>query len=154
MDADAARQLAVRIAAAWNARDLDGFSAQLTDDVVWDDPAMQEPARGRSAVMRFARAVLRAFPDFRYAIREPMCASQDGTRCAVPWRITATHRAPLDPPGYGPTLRRAEYHDAIVMRVEFLDDLLNDATLPESQPHVFAVAPHEMQLIGAANAGS
>jgi hypothetical protein len=63
------------------------------------------PARGREAVLSFSEAVLRAFPDFRYAIQPPLLVAPDGSRCAVPWRITATHSAPLEPPGYAPTGR-------------------------------------------------
>lgn len=101
---------------AWNARDLPRLLDLLTDDVEWYDPAMPHPpARGRPAVQAFAEAILRAFPDFRYEIREPVCVSADGTRCVVPWRITATHTAPLTPPGYAPTNR--------TMTVDGLDQL-------------------------------
>ena len=65
----------------------------------------QPPARGRDQVRAFVESVLRAFPDFHYQIREPICVAADGTRCAIPWRITATHTAPLVPPGFAPTGR-------------------------------------------------
>jgi hypothetical protein len=64
------------------------------------------PAVGREAVLAFCRAVLTAFPDFSYAIRGPVCASQDGQSCVIPWRITATHMATLRPPGFAPTGQR------------------------------------------------
>jgi hypothetical protein len=93
---------------AWNARDLPRFLDLLTDDAEWYDPAMPEPpSRGRQAIQAFAESVLRAFPDFRYEIREPLCVSADGQRCVVPWRITATHTQPLTPPGFAPTNRQA-----------------------------------------------
>ncbi|MDH3292159.1 MAG: ester cyclase [Gemmatimonadota bacterium] len=92
---------------AWNTHDLPRFLDMLTEDVEWYDPAMPHPpAVGRPAVRAFAESVLRAFPDFRYDIREPLCVSTDGTRCVVPWRITATHVQPLTPPGYAPTGRQ------------------------------------------------
>lgn len=102
-------RIAEDLAQAWNRRELDAFLALLTDDVVWDDPAMPEPATGKEAVRQFSHAVLRAFPDFRYEIRHPICTAADGTRCAVPWRITGTHSAALTPPGYAPTGRRADF---------------------------------------------
>ncbi len=99
--------VAHQVVEAWNARDLPRLFDLLTDDVEWYDPAMERPpARGRAAVQEFAESVLQAFPDFSYEIREPICVSDDGTRCVVPWRITATHSAPLSPPGYAPTNRR------------------------------------------------
>ena len=102
-----AKALADQLLKAWNARDLQQFVGLLAEDVEWYDPAMsQPPARGRNDVQAFAEAVLRAFPDFRYEVLEPVCVSPDGRRCAVPWRITATHTAPLSPPGFAPTRRR------------------------------------------------
>ncbi len=92
---------------AWNSRDFGRFAGLLHADVQWYDPAMpQPPASGRAAVRAFAESILRAFPDFRYEILEPICAAPDGTRCAIPWRITATHLAPLVPPGFAPTGHR------------------------------------------------
>jgi len=79
-----ATDVAQKLLAAWNARDLDGFVALLADDVEWYDPAMPEPpARGREAVRAFAEDVLEAFPDVRYEIQPPMCNASDGSRCAV-----------------------------------------------------------------------
>jgi steroid delta-isomerase-like uncharacterized protein len=98
-----------RIAAAWNAREIDTFLNYLTDDVEWTDPAYPEPMRGREAVRRFSESVLSAFPDFRYDIQPPISVASDGSRCAVLWRIEGTHSRRLDPPGYSPTQRRAEF---------------------------------------------
>ena len=102
-----ASALAERLLEAWNARDLERFVGLLDEDVEWYDPAMPHPpARGHSEVRAFAEAVLRAFPDFRYEVLGPVCDVPDGSRCAIPWRITATHSAALTPPGFAPTGRR------------------------------------------------
>jgi len=104
------------ILAAWNARDLDGFVAQLAPDVYWHDLGMPHPpAVGREAVRAFSAAVLRAFPDFRYELRGPVCVAEDGMSCVVPFVITATQTAPLTPPGFAPTGR--------TVRIEGLDYL-------------------------------
>ena len=85
---------------AWDARDLDGFTALLTDDVYWHDLRMlHPPAVGRAAVRQFAETTLRAFPDFHFETRGPICLAADGNSCMVPWTISATHTGPLDPPG-------------------------------------------------------
>lgn len=92
---------------AWNARDLTRFESLLHKDVEWYDPAMPHPpVRGPAAVRAFGESILRAFPDFHYEVLEPICVALDGSRCAVPWRITATHLAPLAPPGFAPTGQR------------------------------------------------
>jgi steroid delta-isomerase-like uncharacterized protein len=91
---------------AWNARELDRAFQMLSEDAVWDDPAMSAPAAGRQGIRAFAEAVLSAFPNFAITLRGPICSSSDGATCAVPWRIKATHLRPLAP-GYGPTRRSA-----------------------------------------------
>jgi ketosteroid isomerase-like protein len=105
----------------------------LADDVEWYDPAMpRPPARGRDQVRAFVEAVLRAFPDFRCEVRESICVAPDGTRCAIPWRITATHTAPLVPPGFAPTGRQfcqdgidlLEVRAGRVVRIQTYFDLL------------------------------
>ena len=65
---------------AWNARDLDRFTNLLTEDVCWHDLGMlHPPAVGRAAVRQFSESVLRAFPDFRYEIRAPLCIANSGS---------------------------------------------------------------------------
>ena len=103
---------------AWNSRDLDGFVQLLSEDVQWYDPAMpQPPIHGRAAVMEFAEAVFEAFPDFRYEVNPPICVSSDGSRCAIVWRISATHMKPLRPLGFAPTGRRATFDGVDVVDV-------------------------------------
>ena len=113
--------------AAWNARDLDRFLALLAPDVCWHDLGMPHPpAIGRDAVRQFSESVLRAFPDFTFVLRGPLCVADDGTSCVVPWTITATHSAVLDPPGFAPTGRRLQFsgldyitlRDGLVTRIE------------------------------------
>ena len=113
-----ATDIANRLLDAWNARDLDKFIALLSEDVEWYDPAMvQPPARGRAAVREFSEAILEAFPDFRYEVEAPICAADDGSRCAIVWRITATHQKALRPLGYAPTGRRACFEGVDVLDI-------------------------------------
>jgi steroid delta-isomerase-like uncharacterized protein len=108
MSSAATEDIARSLLAAWNARDLEAFLALLAEDVEWYDPAMPEPlVRGRPAVRAFAEAVLHAFPDFEYEVRGPLCTAADGSRCAIVWRISATHLHQLRPLGYAPTRRKA-----------------------------------------------
>ena len=95
MGSEELEALVERMAAAWNGGDLESFVSYLTEDVVWDDPAM---------------SALRALPDFRHAVRQTICMAPDGSRCVVPWTIAATNLARLTPPGFAPTGRSVEYH--------------------------------------------
>jgi steroid delta-isomerase-like uncharacterized protein len=118
MSSAAAEVVARSLLAAWNTRDLEGFMSLLAEDVEWYDPAMPEPpARGRPAVMAFAEAVLHAFPDFEYEVRGPLCTAADGSRCAIVWRITATHLRHLRPLGYAPTRRKASIDGVDVLDI-------------------------------------
>jgi steroid delta-isomerase-like uncharacterized protein len=118
MSCPTAVDLAQRLVDAWNARNLDDFIGLLAQDVEWYDPAMPEPpARGRTAVRTFAEGVLRAFPDFAYAVQPPICSSADGSRCALVWRISASHLHALEPLGYAPTGRRANIEGVDVLDV-------------------------------------
>jgi len=47
------------ISEAWNARNLDKLLSCLTEDVFWDDPAMEEPSYGHDAVKKFALSLFR-----------------------------------------------------------------------------------------------
>jgi predicted ester cyclase len=101
---------------AWNARDLPRFLSFLTDDVEWYDLGMPHPpARGRDAVQKFSEVVLRAFPDFTYTLQLPICVAPDGSRCAVLWKIDATHSGLFDPPGFAPTGRHASFEGVDIL---------------------------------------
>ncbi|HUU41158.1 MAG TPA: ester cyclase [Desulfatiglandales bacterium] len=104
MNETAIRLLVDDLVSAWNDRDIDRFISHLDESVIWDDPAMLcGPAIGWSAVREFSESILRAFPDFSYRIRDPICVAQSGSRCVVPWEITATHTGYFDPLGFAPT---------------------------------------------------
>ena len=119
MDVAGVDRVVQQLVASWEGRDLEGVVDCLSDDVEWYDPAMPDPpARGRAAVRAFAEAVIRAFPDFRYEVLPPICHATDGSRCAVKWRITATHVGVLEPPGYAPTFRRAEFEGVDLLEFE------------------------------------
>ena len=108
VDSNTNAKTAEHIIEAWNARKFDEVFRMFAEDAVWDDPAMSAPAEGKPAIRAFAEAMLYAFPDFTVTLRGPVCASDDGATCAVPWRIKATHLHPLVP-GYGPTKRTAVF---------------------------------------------
>jgi len=112
------RLLVDDLVSAWNSRDLERFLGRLDEDVVWSDPAMlYGPARGKPAVREFSEDILRAFPDFSYRVREPICVAQSGNRCAVPWEITATHTGHFGHLGFAPTNQVITMHGVDVLEV-------------------------------------
>lgn len=102
---------------AWNRGDVDEFVGFLAEDVHWDDPAMPEPAEGRGAVAGFARSMFEAFSPLTYSVDGAVCVSEDGSRCAVPWRMQGTNTGWLRPPGFGPTFRAIDVRGVDVLEI-------------------------------------
>jgi steroid delta-isomerase-like uncharacterized protein len=103
LDAFCARYLA-----AWNDRDADAMADLLTDDVVWEDPALPAPAHGVAAVQAFMREAWVAFPDLRFDESDAPHRTAAGDQVAWRWRMRGTNTGPLDPPGFAPTGREIE----------------------------------------------
>jgi steroid delta-isomerase-like uncharacterized protein len=102
-----------RYTAAWNGCDTDAMAELLTEDIVWVDPAMPEPARGIPAVQDFMRTSFQAFPDLRFSEPDPPQMAINGDLIAWTWVMEGTFRGPIDPPGFAPTGKR--------MRVQGVD---------------------------------
>jgi steroid delta-isomerase-like uncharacterized protein len=94
-----------RYLAAWNVGDTDAIGQLITDDIVWSDPALPQPARGIPAVQEFMRGSRRAFPDLRFSEPDPPVLASAGDAVLWCWCMEGTHRGALDPPGFAPTAR-------------------------------------------------
>jgi steroid delta-isomerase-like uncharacterized protein len=99
---------AERYLAAWNDHDAAAMADLLTQDIVWEDPALAQPARGIAAVQAFMRATWVGFPDLRFDESELPHRTAEGTQVAWRWRMRGTMTGPLDPPGFAPTNRSME----------------------------------------------
>ncbi|MEA2480495.1 MAG: hypothetical protein QOJ07_2417 [Thermoleophilaceae bacterium] len=99
-------RLAERYVAAWNGCDVDAMAQLLTDDIVWEDPALPEAAVGIPAVQEFMRTSFRAFPDLHFTEPEPRQMAANGDLIYWSWSMTGTHRGPIEPPGFAATGKR------------------------------------------------
>jgi steroid delta-isomerase-like uncharacterized protein len=97
-----------RYMASWNDHDPGAMADLLTQDIVWEDPALPEAARGVAAVQDFMRAGWVAFPDLRFDETDHPHRSAEGDQVAWRWRMRGTMSGPLDPPGFAPTGRSME----------------------------------------------
>jgi len=97
-----------RYLAAWNDHDADAMADLLTDDIVWEDPALPGPARGVPAVQAFMREAWVGFPDLRFDEPDAPHRTAGGDQVAWRWRMRGTNTGPLDPPGFAPTGRSIE----------------------------------------------
>ncbi len=103
------QEFAQRYAAAWNGRDSSAMDALVTDDIVWFDPALPQPARGKADVRAFMEDSWRAFPDLRFSEPDPPFLVAEDDKVAWAWRMQGTFSgAPIEPPGFAPTGRRMD----------------------------------------------
>ena len=93
---------AQRYLEAWNAHDADGVASLCTEDIVWNDPGLPSPARGREGVRDFVRATKRAFPDFHVEELAPIAISEGGLAFSQ-YRMTGTMRGRWTPFDLAPT---------------------------------------------------
>ena len=99
------RSFVERYAEAWNGCDTDAMAELITDDIVWADPALPEPARGIAEVQEFMRVSFRAFPDLRFSEPAPPAIAVNGDVVLWVWHMEGTHEGVIDPPGFAPTGR-------------------------------------------------
>lgn len=94
-----------RYEAAWNERDPDALTGLVTEDIVWSDPALHEPARGIPAVQEFMRSSFRSFPDLSFSQPDPPAIAVNGDTVLWAWHMQGTNSGPIDPPGFAATGR-------------------------------------------------
>jgi steroid delta-isomerase-like uncharacterized protein len=102
------REFTARYKAAWNACDTGAIAELITEDIVWADPAMAQPARSVAEVQEFMRVSFRAFPDLHFGEPDPPAVAVAGDVIFWAWNMQGTHRGPLEPPGFAPTGRRMQ----------------------------------------------
>jgi ketosteroid isomerase-like protein len=122
---------------AWNTHDLDLLTSLVTEDIVWEDPAMfGETVHGRGEFRAFTAILLDAFPDVHFeGIGEPYLALE-GAGLTLPWRMTGTFTGELahwgeryraKRPTWAPTGRRLDLTG--VDLYEFRDGLISNWTI-------------------------
>jgi steroid delta-isomerase-like uncharacterized protein len=103
-----AEQWLERFLEAWNKPDGDVLAAISTDDVLWSDPVLPEPERGRDGMRRFVAETAQAFPDFHVAQRAPLVVSTFEPVVLFRWRMTGTMHGPWSYSNLAPSGRRFE----------------------------------------------
>ncbi len=104
VDTSSLQQFTERYAAAWNGRDASAMDALVTDDIVWFDPALPEPARGKADVRAWMERSWRSFPDLRFVEPERPALAEEGDQVLWAWRMQGTFSgAPIEPPGFAAT---------------------------------------------------
>jgi steroid delta-isomerase-like uncharacterized protein len=110
------REFGERYLGAWNSHDPDAVAACASEDVVWVDPALVEPARGRAELADFVRTSCAAFPDLSFEELGDPAITDDSRAAYAPWRMVGTNTGPIDPPGFAATGKRIEIRGFDVWR--------------------------------------
>jgi len=120
LDREFIEQFRKRLLAVWNDHDTTDLPNLVTEDVVWIDPALPEPARGVEGVRQFMEECWRFAPDMHFDLTGPMCSAGDASWVIAPWKMTGTHLGRFDPPGHAPTGRRFDVDgvDVYIFRAE------------------------------------
>jgi steroid delta-isomerase-like uncharacterized protein len=108
LDRTFVEQWSRRFVAAWNALDDEALAAMCSEDVVWHDPTMPEPARGPEDVRAFVTATALAFPDLQLEALDSPFISRAEPVALLRYRLTATMHGPWRYSGLAATGRRLE----------------------------------------------
>jgi steroid delta-isomerase-like uncharacterized protein len=94
-----------RYLSAWNTGDTAAIAELISEDIVWADPALPEPAQGVREVQEFMRSSFRTFPDLRFSEPNPPHVSASRDQVVWCWRMEGTMTGDADPPGFAATGR-------------------------------------------------
>lgn len=74
---------------AWNDHDGDAVAALCSEDLAYDEPAIEGTVHGRGPIRDFVGQLHSAFPDYRFA-REGLYIEVDRPALLVAWTMTGT----------------------------------------------------------------
>jgi steroid delta-isomerase-like uncharacterized protein len=124
---------AARWLAAWNGHDVETMLSMVTEDVVWDDPALPETYHGREGFRRFVTATFHTFPDVQIEELEPPYLSPTHPKVLTPYRFNGTMLGDWEPANIAATGARVsfegvdhwEFRDGLLARYDTSYDLLD-----------------------------
>lgn len=84
------REWSDRNLAAWDAMDAEAVADTCTDDVVWIDPSMPTPVRGRKELVKFINALATSYPDLKITRVSDPIPSQEEPLAIARYTMTGT----------------------------------------------------------------
>jgi steroid delta-isomerase-like uncharacterized protein len=120
------RALSDELLEVYNRKDIDAILQHFSEDVVWDEPTLPAPARGRAEVRAALEDTFTAFPDLQVP-RDSFTLYPDvvGQTAVVTWSLTGTMTGRMEN-GVPPTGRSVRMSGASLAR--FRGDLISEYT--------------------------
>jgi steroid delta-isomerase-like uncharacterized protein len=85
------RTIADEMFKAWNDHDVQAILDHLSDDVVYTDPGLDEPARGKAAVRAHIEDTFSSFPDLALVEEDyHLFTGEDPSTAVTTWTLNAT----------------------------------------------------------------
>jgi steroid delta-isomerase-like uncharacterized protein len=102
---------------AWSARDASRIADHLTEDAVYEDPALPEIVHGRAAFREQVQNILNALPDIEVRQETIFRALDDAQLGSTHWRFAGTFQQTMLPLGFAPTGQRIEVEGMALVEV-------------------------------------
>ena len=122
------RAIADELFEAWNDHDPDAILDHLTEDVVWMEPTLDAPIRGKEAVTAHLRDTFTAYPDLRL-LEDEFHVFPDVAQSASmsTWTVTGTNTGPSKETGLPATGKSVRFSGANFARMR--DDRISEYVL-------------------------
>lgn len=119
---------------AWNDHDVEALLEHMTDDVVYGDPTLEQPAKGKEAVRTHLKDNFTAFPDMRF-LREDfhLYLTDDEAASIATWTMKGTNTGPSKETGLPATGKEvtlsgtvmSKYRDGLISEYVIVYDALD-----------------------------
>jgi steroid delta-isomerase-like uncharacterized protein len=105
--------------AAWNAHDVEGALAQLSDDIMWYDVSGPQPMQGKDAVRAYIQNWFSAWPDLKIKVTNRVVTED---QLAAELEFTGTNTVPLQlapgAPAIPPTGKKVQVRGTYFVKFE------------------------------------
>ncbi|MGB8649805.1 MAG: ester cyclase [Mycobacteriales bacterium] len=156
------RSMLTRFLEVWNDHDVDKVLSFLTEDVVWTEPGLPMPVRGKEAAATSVRDTFTAFPDISWPKEDMRVYTSDNPAFAASsYTMVGTMHGRMAP-GFAPTGKRFrltgaclyELRDGLIARHTILYDSVTAmqqiGLLPDPDSFAFKAQMHLQSLTSRA----
>ena len=117
------REIADELFDAWNDHNVEGILEHMTDDVVFMDPSMEKPAKGKEAVRAHLKDNFTSIPDMRFLREDFVLYLPDDEASSIgTWTMKGTNTGPSKETGLPATGKEVTMSGTVMSK--FRDGLI------------------------------